>query len=407
MQIIESIRMALNALVGNKLRSFLTLVGIAIGLFSIIVVMTAVGAIQHSFEDVFSSIGSNKFIIQKYPAIRTPGSWRQYRNRPDITVEQAEKLREIATLPQAVGIAINRSGQTVKYDGEATNPDVSVRGVNLDVMLTDDLTIENGRNFSFQDFDYARPVTIIGYDVANKLFQNIDPVGQEIKIDKLKLTVIGVFEKQGSVLGSGQDNFIMLPLSVFIKKYGGDDDADIAVTAVSKEALSTTIDQVISILRVIRKVPPGEDNNFEVITNDQLIAQFNDLTKYFRYGAAVVAFIALLAAGVGIMNIMLVSVTERTKEIGIRKAIGAQKGIIRSQFLVEAVVLCWIGGTFGIIFGVLSGNLVAIFLGVKVILPVEWILIGLAVTTFVGIVFGVYPAVKASNLDPIEALRYE
>jgi len=407
MQIFESIKMALGSLVSNKLRSILTLLGISIGLFSIIVVMTAIGAIQQSFEDVFNSIGSNNFIIQKHPAIHTPGSWRKYRNRPDITVDQALALKDKANLPAAVGIQLGRSGQTVKYNGQSTNPDVRVIGVNLDNMQIEDLVIEEGRGLSKQDIEFSRAVTVIGIDVATKLFPNIDPVGQEIKIDNLSLRIIGVYEKLGSMLGAGRDNFITIPYTIYMKKYGGDRDANITVMASEKKVLSETMDQVISILRVIRKVAPGEENNFEIITNDQLITQFNDITKYFRYGAAIVAFIALIAAGVGIMNIMLVSVTERTREIGIRKAIGAQKKVIRSQFLVEAIVLCQIGGIIGIVLGVLSGNLVALVLGVSVILPVDWIIIGLTVTTLVGIVFGVYPAIKASNLDPIEALRYE
>ncbi|GJQ62617.1 MAG: ABC transporter [Melioribacteraceae bacterium] len=407
MQIFESIKMAFGSLVSNKLRSVLTLLGISIGLFSIIVVMTALGAIQQSFEDVFNSIGSNNFIIRKFPAIHTPGSWRKYRNRPDLTVDQALKLKEMASLPGAVGLQLVRGGQTVKFDGESTNPDVTVIGANLDYMLIDALTVESGRGLSGQDVELSRAVTVIGIDVANKLFPNVDPIGQEIKIDNLSIRVIGVYEKLGSMLGAGRDNFLVIPYTIFLKKYGGDRDANITVMATEKSQLSETMDQVISILRILRKVEPGEDNNFEIITNDQLITQFNDITKYFRYGAGIVAFIALVAAGVGIMNIMLVSVTERTKEIGIRKAIGAKKQIIRTQFLVEAIVLCQIGGVIGIILGVLSGNLVALILGVSVILPVDWILIGLTVTTLVGVIFGVYPAVKASNLDPIDALRYE
>jgi putative ABC transport system permease protein len=167
------------------------------------------------------------------------------------------------------------------------------------------------------------------------------------------------------------------------------------------------MDEVIGAMRKIRKVESWQENDFEIITNEQLIQQFNDLTKYVKLGAGIIAFIALLAAGVGIMNIMLVSVTERTREIGVRKAIGAKKKTILAQFVVEAVSLSWIGGLIGILLGVVCGNMVALWIGVAIVLPVEWIIIGLIVTTFVGVLFGVYPAVKASNLDPIEALRYE
>ncbi|MDH7605863.1 MAG: FtsX-like permease family protein, partial [Melioribacter sp.] len=166
-------------------------------------------------------------------------------------------------------------------------------------------------------------------------------------------------------------------------------------------------DEVIGALRKIRKVEASQENDFEIVTNDQLIQQFNDLTKYFKLGAGVIAFIAIIAAGIGIMNIMLVSVTERTREIGIRKAVGAKKKTILTQFVIEATALSWIGGLIGIFFGLIGGNIVAVQLGVPVYIPVEWIIIGLLVTTFVGVVFGVYPALKAANLDPIEALRYE
>jgi len=221
------------------------------------------------------------------------------------------------------------------------------------------------------------------------------------------MEVVGTIQKIGSILGQDQDNFIAIPLSTFKRVYGDRSSATITVMSESEEVLEQTKSEVIGALRTIRKVPPGEDNDFEIVTNDQLITQFNDLTKYFKLGAGIIAFIALLAAGIGIMNIMLVSVTERTREIGIRKAIGARKVTIKAQFVVEAVILSLIGGFIGILLGVIGGNMVAVYLKVSVIVPFDWILIGLVVTTIVGVVFGVYPAAKASNLDPIEALRYE
>ncbi|MDZ7763363.1 MAG: ABC transporter permease [Melioribacteraceae bacterium] len=408
MQLKESIIMALNSLSTNKLRSVLTLVGISIGLFSIIIVMTAIGAVQKTVEESFSSIGTNNFIIQKFPAVRVGhGSWRQYRNRKDLTAEDGERLRSMTILPEAIGIELDRGGKVVKYGGESTNPNVNLVGVNLDNLKTSDRTVAVGRAFSKQDLDYNKKAIILGKTVADKLYAFIDPIGTEVTVDNQKFEVIGVFEEKGSVLGSGQDNFVSIPLSTYQRIYGSDENGSYTIMAPSPELMERTMDEVIGALRVIRKVPLGEDNDFEIVTNDQLVDQFNELTQYFKLGAGVVAFIALLAAGIGIMNIMLVSVTERTREIGIRKAIGARKAIIRSQFVAEAVVLSQIGGIAGIIIGVLGGNLVAIAIGVSVVVPIEWILIGLTVTTFVGIAFGVYPAIKASNLDPIEALRYE
>ena len=409
MQLLESIIMAFDSLKNNKLRSILTLLGITIGLFSIIIVMTSIGAIQQSFEDLFNSIGTNNFIVQKMPAVRMGGhsTWHLYRNREDLTIEQGERLRELTTLPISIGISLTRGGRTVKYGNETTNPNVSVYGANLDEFISNDLEIAEGRGLNNQDMIYAKNVCVMGQDVVNKIFTNVYPIGQSIRVEKMNLEVVGVFAKKGSVLGSGQDNFIAIPLSVYKKYYGDHHSASYTITAPSKELFVKTQDEVIGALRTIRKVEAGKENDFEIITNDQLIDQFNDLTKYFKMGAAGIAFIALLAAGVGIMNIMLVSVTERTKEIGIRKSIGARKGVIRTQFVIEAIVLSQIGGILGILLGVVGGNIVAVVLGVSIILPVDWILIGLTVTTFVGMVFGVYPAIKASNLDPIEALRYE
>jgi putative ABC transport system permease protein len=209
------------------------------------------------------------------------------------------------------------------------------------------------------------------------------------------------------VLGQSQDNFIIVPITVFTKYYGDNSSAEYSIQAPDNKRYQATMDQVIGALRTIRKVAPGAENDFEIVTNSQLISQFNDITKYFRVGAGVVAFIALVAAGIGIMNIMLVSVTERTREIGIRKAIGAQKNTIRFQFLAEATVLSLLGGISGIILGLIGGNIIAVLLKASVVVPVFWIVVGLIVTSAVGLVFGVYPAVKASNLDPIEALRYE
>lgn len=408
MQIFESIKLAISSIVANKLRSSLTLLGVAVGLFSIIVVMTAIGAIQQSFEDIFNSIGTNNFIVSKWPALQLgPHNRARSHNRKNITVAEGEKLREITTLPVAVGIAIGTGGRTIKYNSIKTNPNVSVAGVNKDYFIVRDLKIGEGRNLSIADYEYSRPMAVIGTDIVDKLFKNISPIGQQIKIDNFNVEVAGVFEKKGSIFGQSQDNYVVIPLRTYEKFYGTERNASIIVMCQNKELIDKTMDEVIGALRKIRKVPSGAENDFEIITNEQLIQQFNDLTKYFKLGAAVIAFIALLAAGIGIMNIMLVSVTERTREIGIRKAIGAKRKTILTQFVVEAVSLSWFGGLIGIFLGVMGGNLVALQLGVSIVLPIEWIIIGLLLTTFVGVVFGVYPAVKASNLDPIEALRYE
>ena len=225
MLVLESIKMALNSLVKNKLRSILTLLGIAIGLFSIIIVMTAIGAIQTSVESAFNSLGTNNFVVQKYPAIMGPREHRLYHNRPDLTIEQGKRLKELTALPAAIGISLDADAKVVKYSNEKTNPNVKVEGLNMDELKVNDLVIAQGRGFTQQDMDYTRMVCILGSDVADKLFKNIYPIDQQVKIDFMNLKVIGVYEKRGSILGSGQDNFVTIPLSVYEKYYGDEHSA--------------------------------------------------------------------------------------------------------------------------------------------------------------------------------------
>jgi putative ABC transport system permease protein len=233
-------------------------------------------------------------------------------------------------------------------------------------------------------------------------------VGQGVKYDGVKYTVVGVLEPS-TAMGEGADNFIAVPITVGLNRYGGYNrrDLSIYVQARDQATYDDTVDQVRGILRAIRKVPPGEPDDFEIASNDSIIAQFRNLTLAVRVGVVVVSSIALLAAGIGIMNIMLVSVTERTREIGVRRAIGAKKRNIMTQFISEAVVLCEVGGVIGVALGILGGNAVAVFLEVPPALPIDWMVVGLVICSIVGIVFGTYPAYKAANLDPIESLRYE
>jgi putative ABC transport system permease protein len=252
-------------------------------------------------------------------------------------------------------------------------------------------------------------MAILGQAVVEKLFPpNVNPVGEEIRVDGGMYQVIGIFEKKGSALGGNNDNFVVIPLSTYFQRYGKTARSiHIMVKARSAEDMDDAIEQVRGILRASRNVPPGEEDDFSYFSNDSLVKQFNEFTLYLRMGVLLVSSISLLAAGVGIMNIMLVSVTERTREIGIRKSVGAQKRDILSQFMIEAVILCEIGGIVGVVLGIGGGNVVSILTSAPAVFPVDWALIGLVVCSFVGLVFGVYPAWKAANLDPIEALRYE
>ena len=258
------------------------------------------------------------------------------------------------------------------------------------------------------DIKYSKDICLLGQDVQDKLFTGIDPIGQTIKVDNHNLKIVGNIEKAPSFFGRSMDNYIAIPITSYQSFYGKNKGSvEITVMANSKEDYDATIQAAIGYLRTIRKVEPGKDNDFDIFSNDSLIGQINDITGGVKIGAMAISLIALLAAGVGIMNIMLVSVTERTKEIGIRKAVGARKSNILIQFLIEAIILCLIGGFIGIVLGVGLGNIVGSFLNAKTAIPYDWVAIGLSLCVLVGVIFGTYPAYKASNLDPIEALRYE
>jgi len=407
----ESLVMAFAAIRSSKLRSILTLLGVVVGVFSIISVMTAVGVLRNSIEEGLTQLGANTFQIQRFGGgfNTSPAEHRRMHNRKHITYEQALAVQEKAQLAQAVGIEDWKFGRIVHWEGEKTNPNVQVAGENLEGIVTNDWTVGEGRSISQQDFDLARPVAVVGISVREKLFPpSISPVGQTIRVDGTIYQVVGVFEKKGSALGGNQDNFIVIPLSTYFVKYGKDNaDVHIMVKALNRQVLDDAIDESRMILRTARNVSPGDEDDFYYFSNESLINQFNDFTLYLRLGVLVVSSIALIAAGVGIMNIMLVSVTERTREIGIRKAIGANRRAILAQFIIEAIILCEIGGVLGVVFGIFGGNVVGILLEVPAIIPWEWVAIGLGVCSLVGLLFGVYPAWKAATLDPIEALRYE
>ncbi|HEV8539121.1 MAG TPA: FtsX-like permease family protein, partial [Bacteroidota bacterium] len=288
-----------------------------------------------------------------------------------------------------------------------TNPNVSIAGEDIEGITTNNWTIGDGRLFTTEEMNEAKSVAVLGMGVVEKIFKNSDPLGENIRIDGREYHVIGVIERQGGMLGGNQDNFVIVPLPTFFEVYGRDREIHIMVQSTARETYEDCIEQVRGILRTARQVSPGEDDDFYIFSNDSLIQQFNDFTKYVRLGIMLISAIALLAAGVGIMNIMMVSVTERTREIGIRKALGARKSNILAQFILEAIVLSEFGGVIGIVLGIVAGNLAAFFLSVPPVIPFEWVAIGFIVCSIIGIVFGVYPAWKASNLDPIESLRYE
>jgi putative ABC transport system permease protein len=408
MKIRQTLAVALQSLKTNKLRTMLTILGVVVGIFSIIVVMTIITMLQTSIENGVSQLAKNTFQIQKFPAMMGggPGSRDRFRNRKDLTLEEFEELKTRLTQAKYIGAEMWSFGSIVKYGNKETNPNIQVAGITLGAMRTNDWKVAYGREFRENDVQYSNDICLLGNEIVEKLFGSINPVGQVIRVDGKPKLVVGVLEKQPQLFGQSQDNY--MPITTWQSMYGKRKrSVNITVMSYSKEDYNTTIETAIGHMRAIRKVGPGEENDFDIYSNESIIGQINDITGGVKIGALVVSIIALIAAGVGIMNIMLVSVTERTKEIGIRKALGARKKNILLQFLIEAVVLCIIGGVIGIFIGVGIGNLAGGALNAQSAIPYDWVLIGISLCVFVGVLFGTYPAYKAANLDPIEALRYE
>ncbi|MGA7838048.1 MAG: ABC transporter permease [Ignavibacteriaceae bacterium] len=410
MNILEIIAQSIQSIKSNKLRTLLTMLGIVVGIFSIIVIMTIITMLQTTIDNGISFLSKNSFQIQKYPAINTGGhnARLQYRNRKDITLDEFYRLQGLLKDAKYMGADKARGGIVVKYGNKETNPNINISGITAGVMRTANLTIDTGREINQNDVDYSADVCLLGPDVVEKLFPSINPVGQTVAVSGKRLRVIGVFDKRPEFFGQSFDNYLAIPISTFHSMYGGKNSSvDITIMSYSDEDYDRLIESTIGYMRTIRKVPPGKENDFEIFSNESIIGQIADITGGVKIGAMVVSVIALLAAGIGIMNIMLVSVTERTREIGIRKAVGAKKKNILYQFLVEAIFLCIIGGIVGIFLGIGIGNMAGTFLNADTAIPYDWVAIGLGLCVFVGVLFGTYPAYKAANLDPIEALHYE
>lgn len=408
MNIFEVFRQSFGSIRGNKLRSSLTLLAISVGVFAIIVANTAVLVLDTYFKDTLSLMGGDVITVTKTPAISMgPMDWDMYRNRQDITIAQMERLDELTYIASETGPVRTYRTTRVTYGEHETEPSVGVRGGNMHYLSNNAYEIEHGRNFLPEDIDYARPVVILGADVSNILFEFEDPINKTVRIEGRPYMVIGVLETKGTVFGSSLDNFVVIPYTTLASIYGRNLNIGIQLKAGSVERVEAAIDEITGILRAIRKVVPGNPNDFEISTNESLGAVFNAFTALLYGVGFVIGGIVLLGAGIGVMNIMLVSVTERTREIGIRKAVGATRKAIVNQFLMECIALCQIGGAIGILLGVLGGNIVAYWLGSAIAIPWMAAIGGVIGMTVIGVVFGVYPAFKAANLDPIESLRYE
>ncbi len=401
----QIILIALSAIRANKLRSILTTLGIVIGVLTVITMQTFIEGLNNSVNRELAVIGGHTFYVQKYPAVTFDIS--KFRNRKNITIADAHAIEKIATLVSLVAPEDFKFGGTVRYGQKRTNPDVFLIGGTEAWHSTNGFFVEEGRFYSAFDVKQNRQACVLGLDIAEKLFPFEDAVGNDVLIDGHRFAVLGVFEEKGTFFGQNRDNIVLMPITTFEKIYGSKRSLGIAVKALNPEALQEAMDEVTGILRVNRGVSPGEPNDFEVLTKDSLMDTWKNLTKIVFAAAVGICLISLLVGGIGVMNIMLVSVTERTREIGIRKAVGAKRRDILLQFLAETIVICEIGGLLGVILGLIIGKLIGAMTSLPAVVPLWSIFLGLGFVSLVGIFFGIYPAAKAARLHPIVALRYE
>jgi putative ABC transport system permease protein len=405
----ELVRMAWKALGVNKLRSTLTTSGIAIGVFSIISVMTAISALQTSIETGLSFLGSNIFQFSKYPnGINVRGD-DKYRNRRNIDYQTYAKFAQL--VEDEVDVICPKvwdNSTQAEFENKKTNPNIELCGTTQDFLVANNFRISNGRNLSADDVEFSRSVCAIGQQIVQRLFPQGDAIGNTIKLNQKNYEVVGTLAEKGGNFGGSDDNLVLIPITEFFENYGSRQRSlNVAIQAKNQIVYQRTMAISIAAFRFARGLRPEDSDDFEIYSNDSLAGAFRSIAATVRIGAFVISAIALVAAGVGIMNIMLVSVTERTKEIGIRKSLGARQSDIRMQFLLEAFFLSLVGATAGIILGVVAGNALAIWLQASIVFPFGWAIVGVLVCSLIGVGFGLYPADKAASLDPIEALRYE
>jgi len=412
MGFLENIKVALSAVRSNLLRSILTVMIIAVGIMALIGILTAIDTAIYSFNDNFSSLGANSFSIRPSGG-RASGNRRGRRaKRGDpITYKQATKFKEVFDYPGTVSIYMTGTrNATVKYGNEKTNPNIRLTGIDENYLNMRGLELEVGRALSSTEIQNGNNRAIIGKDLVDLLFKGKPDkaLGQVISVGNLKYKVIGVLVSKGSSMNQSEDKVVLVPL-LSVKNYYGTANTNysINVAANSAEDLEGAESAAIGLFRNIRNLRLSQENDFEMRMSDGLVSFLKENTVTLRMGAIIIGLITLIGAAIGLMNIMLVSVTERTREIGITKALGATRRNILIQFLTEAIVICQIGGIIGILLGILTGNVVTYLLGGNFLMPWMWIGVGVATCMIVGLFSGLYPALKASRLDPIESLRYE
>ena len=407
MKLIEAFKLALQSLWGNKLRSILTLIGVVMGVASVIMVLTLVQGAKRYVSTKLSGYGADVFTVTRMSSvIFSAEEYLKFQKRKIIRIDDYEAVKEACTDCSETGALLSKSTNVVA-NGHSSN-NTEVRGYTWTMLGLNNIDIALGRGFTPADDEHATKDVIVGYDIVDNLLGEGDPIGKEIRVDGIPYTIVGVGDRQGKTLGQSQDNWVAIPLSTYQQVYGYNDSVDIYARASGgAEAMERAEDEVRVLMRTRRHNAPGTPDDFEVETNDTFLDIANQLLGVFAWVVLGLGSIALVVGGVVIMNIMLVSVTERTREIGVRKALGAKQRDVLMQFLIESALLALIGGVFGVMGGVLVGKLITIFVGFPTAVPLWAVFLGLFLAGAVGIFFGVYPASKAAKLDPVVALRAE